>query len=95
VKKKRMKKEYQWEPGQVKRVVAVRWSDAYSRDEWHSLDRSKSDTPTICDSVGVLLADNKEGVKVACTTSPDLGLAGVMSIPRGMVLKLTELAELK
>jgi hypothetical protein len=72
-------------------LVSLIWHDAHAETEWTSLEDIDPE-PYDVHSVGWLLPDAKPGHVVICQSlGRDDGLDGVLSIPVGMVVKLTTL----
>ena len=68
------------------RPVIVLWDDAYSEDEWMSVEHynPKPETPNI--SIGYLVAYNNGYVHIASTVDQDGGnCCGIMAIPYDMI----------
>jgi hypothetical protein len=74
------------------RPVIVLWDDAYSEDEWMSIEQynPKPETPNI--SIGYLVAYNNDYVHIASTVDQDGGnCCGIMAIPYDMIVYVAPL----
>lgn len=68
------------------RPVIVLWDDAYSEDDWMSIEHynPKPETPNI--SIGYIVAFNNDYVHIASTIDQDGGnCCGIMAIPYNMI----------
>jgi len=74
------------------RPVIVLWDDAYSEDEWMSLDHynPKPETPNI--TIGYIVHFHNNYVHVASTIDQDGGnFCGIMAIPYEMIVYVAPL----
>ena len=72
--------------------VIVLWDDAYSEDEWMSIEQysPKPETPNI--SIGYLIAYNNGYVHIASTVDQDgNNCCGIMAIPYDMIVYVAPL----
>ena len=70
--------------------VEVVWHDAYSTDDWTSIDEL-DEKPLVCSSIGWLVKKTKAAIVVAGTINATGGACCSINIPRGMVQKITYL----
>ena len=74
------------------RPVIVLWDDAYSEDEWMSIEQynPKPETPNI--SIGYLVAYNNGYIHIASTVDQDgNNCCGIMAIPYDMIVYVAPL----
>ena len=74
------------------RPVIVLWDDAYSEDEWMSIEQynPKPETPNI--SIGYLIAYNNGYIHIASTVDQDgNNCCGIMAIPYDMIVYVAPL----
>ena len=74
------------------RPVIILWDDAYSEDEWMSLDNysPKPETPNI--SIGYIVHYHNNYVHLASTIDQDGGnFCGIMAIPYDMIVYVAPL----
>jgi len=74
------------------RPVIILWDDAYSEDEWMSLDSysPKPETPNI--SIGYIVHYNNDYVHLASTIDQDgNNCCGIMAIPYSMIVYVAPL----
>ena len=74
------------------RPVIILWDDAYSEDEWMSLDNysPKPETPNI--SIGYIVHYNNDYVHLASTIDQDgSNCCGIMAIPYSMIVYVAPL----
>jgi hypothetical protein len=73
-------------------MVQVVWHDAHAVNEWQSTS-DISQEPCVISTVGFLIPSAKPNhVVVAQSIDPDGNLDGVLSIPEGMVVKVSVLS---
>ena len=75
-------------------ILLVEWRDAASRDGWHPKHEATEDHAAglRCRSVGFLVKSDRGALSLAHTDGLDNeSAAGMITIPRGMVAKVTVL----
>jgi hypothetical protein len=71
------------------RKVTVKWFDAYTIDEWRSLEDLRTEPfGQECTTTGYLLQSNKNGVIIANTVGTHGDACATMFIPRQMLKKV-------
>jgi hypothetical protein len=73
-------------------LVVVEWVDAYHLDGWRFGEPTKA-TFDPCWTVGFLVDKTKDGVAIAQTWYED-DMANIISIPKGMIRRLTVIGDL-
>jgi len=80
-------------------IYIIRWHDAsFNSDQG---DGAEAAIGILCDSVGFLVASNKNGIRLAmekdadteAEKNPDGGYRFFMDIPRKMILKMTKVGK--
>jgi hypothetical protein len=70
------------------KIVCVEWKDAFESNGWsYSLEEM---VPADCTTIGYLVQDCPDYVTIA-SSSADCGVCACMTIPRGCIVKITEL----
>ncbi|MDD5510860.1 MAG: hypothetical protein PHI12_08620 [Dehalococcoidales bacterium] len=72
------------------KIVKVEWKDAFETNGW-SYDLSEM-VPADCVTIGYLIQDCETHITIASSTN-DAGVCNCMTIPRGCIVKITELKE--
>lgn len=73
------------------RLVLIEWLDAVTDDAgWKKISDVARIRPPVCRSVGWILKETKSHITIAATIHGD-DCDGDVTIPRGMVRKVTEL----
>ena len=74
--------------------VEVDWIDAHSWSGWHGEDEAKEILPACTHTVGYLLKQNRQYVRITSGYSDAEGMYdGIHVIPKGWVTKITELKQ--
>lgn len=74
------------------KLVLIEWLDAVTDDAgWKKIADVQAQRPPVCRSVGWILKETKSHITIAATIHGD-DCDGDVTIPRGMVRKITELA---
>jgi hypothetical protein len=73
------------------KLVLIEWLDAVTDDAgWKKIEDVKKTRPPVCKSVGWILKETKTHITIAATIHGD-DCDGDVTIPRGMIRKVTEL----
>lgn len=73
------------------KLVLVEWLDAVTDDAgWKKIEDVAKTRPPVCKSVGWILKDTKTHITIAATIH-GADCDGDVTIPRGMIRKVTEL----
>lgn len=69
--------------------VEVAWLDIASYSGWMPVERAKGATPIVMKSIGYVVEDAKDALRIAMTREqePDGKVTEILVIPRGNVLK--------
>jgi hypothetical protein len=72
------------------KLVKVEWKDAFESNGWsYDLDEM---VPADCSTIGYLIQDLETHITVASSTA-DHGVCNCMTIPKGCIVKITDLKE--
>lgn len=74
-----------------RRLVIVEWSDAWSNGTWTQLEAEEK--PITVHSVGWLIQSNRNGITLCSRLTEDGSIGVKHFIPKGMVVKVTELID--
>ncbi len=71
------------------KLALVNWVDSFSKLGWHPLDEPRV---AHCVSVGMLVSENAECVKLALSYDPDIGNVGdTITIPKVAITQIRHL----
>lgn len=70
-----------------RKLIWVKWKDAcFRNDDWHSADEIETKERFHCESVGLFVKEDKQGLVIAVDFDPDTGKwRGLSFIPRKMI----------
>lgn len=78
------------------RIVYVEWIDAAGNDRWGDVDERRKTKPLRCHTVGVLLARDRDGVRVTSSWCDDNDtVADTTVIPNGCVKRIRTVATVR
>lgn len=72
------------------KVVVIQWHDAAGHDGWQMTADMQKPEPHVCWTVGFLVAETEESVRVSHTDGKTQ-LHGVFDIPRGCIKEMRPL----
>jgi len=73
------------------KLVIIEWNDASSFDAWADMEAAiRKNVPTLCRTVGWVVAESKEAITVVATTADDK-VTGDMTIIKSSIVKTTVL----